>query len=223
MNIAEKLEQLRKDIPSNVKIVAVSKTRSVTEILEAYKAGQRIFGENKAQELAYKHPLLPSDIEWHFIGHLQTNKVKQILPFTSLVHSLDSLKLLRTINKEAQMINQTVNCLLQFHIATEETKYGLDLQEAITLLQTMRSEKIENVNIKGLMGMATNTCDQGLIRREFQELKNHFFRLKRDYFPEDEEFKELSIGMSGDYLLALQEGSTMIRVGTAIFGERNNK
>lgn len=223
MTIADKIGQLRKKIPSNVKIVAVSKTRSVAEIMEAYNAGQRIFGENKAQELVSKQALLPADVEWHFIGHLQTNKVKQILPFIGLIQSIDSLKLLRTVNKEAHLIHRSINCLLQFHIATEATKFGLDLQEAITLLQTMQIEKKENIKIKGLMGMATYTDDQELICREFQKLRSYFSLLKKDFFSKDEEFKEISIGMSDDYLLAVCEGSTMVRVGTAIFGERNYK
>ena len=221
MNIAENIGKLRNEVPAQVKIVAVSKTRSVEDILEAYKAGQLIFGENKVQELISKQALLPSDIKWHFIGHLQTNKVKQIVPFVSLIQSLDSIRLLRTINKEAQLIYRSVSCLLQFHIATEETKFGLDLNEAETLIQVMRNEGMENVNIRGVMGMATYTENQDLIRREFQTLRNYFSILKKAYFAADYEFSELSLGMSGDYLLAVQEGSTMIRVGTAIFGERN--
>ena len=221
MNIAENIGKLRNEVPAQVKIVAVSKTRSVEDILEAYKAGQLIFGENKVQELISKQALLPSDIKWHFIGHLQTNKVKQIVPFVSLIQSLDSIRLLRTISKEAQLINRSVSCLLQFHIATEETKFGLDMNEAETLIQVMRNEGMENVNIRGVMGMATYTEDQDLIRREFQTLRNYFSILKKAYFAADYEFSELSLGMSGDYLLAVQEGSTMIRVGTAIFGERN--
>ena len=221
MTIAEKIGQLKKEIPSNVKIIAVSKTRSIDEIMEAYLAGQRIFGENKVQELVSKQAMLPSDIEWHFIGHLQTNKVKQIIPFASMIQSIDSLKLLRLVNKEAQAINRYIKCLLQFHIATEETKFGLDLQESIILLHTMKNEQMEHVDIRGVMGMATYTDHQELICREFQLLKTCFSELKRDFFPVDEEFKEISMGMSGDYLSAVHEGSTMIRVGTVIFGERN--
>ena len=221
MTIADKIVQLRQEIPSHVKIVVVSKTRTIAEIKEAYNAGQRIFGENKAQELISKQALLPSDVEWHFIGHLQTNKVKQILPFTSLIQSIDSLKLLRIVNKEAKLIARSVSCLLQFHIATEETKFGLDLHEAVELLKTLETEKMENITVKGLMGMATYTNDEELICREFQKLRSCFSLLKRDFFSENEEFKEISIGMSDDYLLAVHEGSTMIRVGTAIFGERN--
>jgi len=221
MTIAEKIGKLRKDIPSNVKIIVISKTRSIDEIMEAYHAGQRIFGENKALELVSKQVLLPSDIEWHFVGHLQTNKVKYIVPVTSMIQSIDSLKLLKTVNKEAQELNRSVNCLLQFHIATEETKFGLDLQEAIGLMQTMRNEKMKNVSIHGVMGMATYSDDQGLISREFQLLKSCFSQLKRDFFSTNQDFKEISMGMSGDYLSAIHEGSTMIRVGTVIFGERN--
>jgi len=221
MSISEKINSLRKELPSYVKIVAVSKTRSPEEILEAYHAGQMIFGENKAQELLYKQPLLPPDIHWHFLGHLQTNKVKQIIPFISLIHSLDSVKLLRIINKEAILINRTIDCLLQFHIATEETKFGLDMMEATELIQTINKEKINNVAIKGVMGMASFTDDEQLIRKEFQTLRSYFTQLKQEFYPENNEFSELSFGMSGDYLLAIQEGSTMIRIGTAIFGERN--
>jgi pyridoxal phosphate enzyme (YggS family) len=221
MTIAEKIRQLRTEIPSDVKIIAVSKTRSIGEIMEAYLAGQRLFGENKAQELVSKQAMLPSDIEWHFIGHLQRNKVKQIIPFTSLIQSIDSLKLLRAVNKEAQAMNLSIKCLLQFHISTEETKFGLDPEEAITLLQTMKNEKMKNIDILGVMGMATYTDDQELFCREFQMLKSFFSRLKRDFFPADEKFKEISMGMSGDYLSAVLEGSTMIRVGAVIFGERN--
>jgi hypothetical protein len=223
MSIAEKIGQLRKEIPAGVKIIAVSKTRSIDEIMQAYIAGQRIFGENKARELVSKQALLPSDIEWHFIGHLQTNKVKQIIPFTSMIQSIDSLKLLKIVNKEAQVINRTIQCLLQFHIASEETKFGLDIPEALTLLETMKNEKMKNVDIRGVMGMATYTEDQELICREFQFLKTCFSQLKRDFFSDDEEFKEISMGMSGDYLSAVHIGSTMIRVGTVIFGERNFK
>lgn len=221
MSIAENLDKIVREVPARVKIVAVSKTRSVDEIMEAYNAGQRIFGENKAQELIYKQPLLPADIRWHFLGHLQTNKVKQIIPFVSLIHSLDSIKLLRVIDKEAQNIGRPVNCLLQFHIASEETKFGLDPAEALELVRTMRNEKMQHVVIKGVMGMATYTDDQELIRREFKFLASCFTQLKRDFYPEDKEFSELSFGMSGDYLLAVREGSTMIRIGTSIFGERN--
>jgi PLP dependent protein len=223
MTIAEKIGQLRKEIPTHVIIIAVSKTRSLAEIMEAYHAGQKIFGENKAQELIAKQAMLPSDIEWHFIGHLQSNKVKQIIPVTSLIQSIDSLKLLRIVNREALAINRSVASLLQFHIATEETKFGLDLPEAIALLQAMKNEKMENVEIRGVMGMATYTDNQELICREFQFLKKCYSQLKRDFFSDDENFKEISMGMSGDYLSAVKEGSTMIRVGTVIFGERNYK
>jgi len=223
MTISEKIGQLRKEIPSNVKIVAVSKTRSVDEIMEAYFAGQRIFGENKAQEVASKQVMLPSDIEWHFIGHLQTNKVKQIIPFITLIQSIDSLKLLRMVNKEALAINRTIDCLLQFHIATEETKFGLDLQEAKTLLQAVNIENMNNIVISGVMGLATYTDNVNLISREFQFLKSCFLFLKSAFFSDNERFKEISMGMSGDYLTAIREGSTMIRVGTMVFGERNYK
>ena len=219
MTIAENIRMLKNQIPQDIKIVAVSKTRSVEEIMEAYKAGQLIFGENKVQELISKQPLLPGEIEWHFIGHLQTNKVKQIIPFISLIHSLDSKKLLRVINKEARLINRSIQCLLQFHIATEETKYGLDFQEAEELIKSMHSENLENVVLRGVMGMATFTDNEELIRKEFQTMVNYFGLIKRSFFADDKRFTELSFGMSGDYLLAVQEGSTMIRIGTLIFGD----
>jgi PLP dependent protein len=221
MTIAENISHLRKEIPAHVKIVAVSKTRSTDEIMEAYDAGQRIFGENKARELIFKQAILPSDIEWHFIGHLQTNKVKQVVPFTSLIHSIDSLKLLRILDREARTIDRRVASLLQFHIAMEETKFGLNLQEATELLQVMKNEKMEYIDIRGVMGMATYTDDNEQICREFKYLKECFALLKKDFFSENENFKEISMGMSGDYLSAIKEGSTMIRVGTVIFGERN--
>jgi PLP dependent protein len=220
MTIAEKIEMLKKAVPSEVKIVAVSKTRTTAEIMQAYKAGQRIFGENKAQELISKQALLPHDIDWHFIGHMQTNKVKQIAPFIGMIQSIDSLKLLRMVNKEARAINRTIKCLLQFHIATEETKFGLDQQEAGEVIQAMKNEEMRSVEIRGVMGMATFTDDQELIRKEFQYLKSCFLHLKNNFFQADKEFSEISMGMSGDYMLAVHEGSTMIRVGTIIFGDR---
>jgi pyridoxal phosphate enzyme (YggS family) len=221
MTIAEKIEMLKKEIPSDVKIVAVSKTRTIADIMQAYQAGQRMFGENKVQELFSKQALLPRDIDWHFIGHLQTNKIRQIVPFIGMIQSIDSLKLVRMVNKEALAINRTIKCLLQFHIATEETKFGLDQEEAISLLEAMKKEKINSVEISGVMGMATYTDDIKLIRKEFQYLKSCFSLLKNSSFQTDPEFSEISMGMSGDYLLAVQEGSTMIRVGTNIFGERS--
>ncbi len=220
MSVQENLKHFLSQIPEHVKLVAVSKTKPVELIREAYDTGHRIFGENKAQELAAKKPLLPDDIEWHFIGHLQRNKVKYIVPFVSLIHAVDSLKLLREINKQAQSHSRTVNCLLQFHIATEETKFGLNYEEASELLESEEYRSMKNITIAGVMGMATFTDDMELVRHEFRMLKNYFDQLKEDYFPDDDRFRELSMGMSNDYQIAIEEGSTIIRIGTRIFGSR---
>jgi len=220
MTIHENLQKLRQEIPDIVKLVAVSKTKSVAEILEAYKAGQTIFGENKVQELVAKQMLLPEDIEWHFIGHLQTNKVRQVASFINYIESIDSLKLLIEINKEAQKNNRMINCLLQFHIASEETKFGLDKESARCLLDSKEFSGMRNIRIKGVMGMATFCTDPEVIRTEFRMLKQYFTLLKQEYFMNSTEFRELSMGMSGDYRIAIEEGSTMVRIGTAIFGDR---
>ena len=208
-------------INKNVKLIAVSKTQPVEYILEAYKENQRIFGENKAQELNKKHETLPKDIEWHFIGHLQTNKVKYIAPFVSLIHSVDSLSLLEEINKQALKNNRTINCLLQFHIATEDTKFGFSFEEAIELLNSETYKNLKNIEIIGVMGMATYTDDNNHIRQEFKSLKTIFSQLKSNYFSNNASFKEISMGMSGDFEIAIEEGSTMVRIGSSIFGERN--
>jgi pyridoxal phosphate enzyme (YggS family) len=221
MSIKNNLNDINTTIPENVKLVAVSKTKPIEDIQEAYDAGQRVFGENKAQELQTKHPQLPQDIEWHFIGHLQTNKVKYIAPFVHLVHGVESIKLLKEINKQALKNNRTINCLLQFHIAEEESKFGLDYVEAKELLSSEGFKECNNINIVGVMGMATYTDDEDQVKTEFSNLKKIFLRLKEDFFPTSEEFKEISMGMSGDYKLAIEEGSTMVRVGSAIFGARN--
>lgn len=221
MSIAQSITEIKKNIPENVKLVAVTKTKPGEDILEAYHAGHKVFGENKAQELVSKYEELPKDIEWHFIGHLQSNKVKYIAPFIKLMHGVDSLKLLKVINKEGRKNNRTINCLLQFHIAEEETKYGLTRGKARELLKSETFAKMENVNIVGVMGMATFTDDIEKIRKEFQTLKEIYGWLKEEYFPGSEEFKEISMGMSDDYPLAIEEGSTIIRVGSKIFGARN--
>ena len=221
MNIKENLEKLLKEVPPDVKIIVVSKTRSINEILELYNSGQRLFGENKAQELMTKQPFLPSDIEWHFIGHLQTNKVRQIAPFIDTIQSIDSFKLLQMVNKEAGRYDRMIKCLLQFHIATEDTKFGLDLDEAKALLESYKKEPMENIKITGVMGMASYSDDLNLVRKEFNMIKQYYQLLKSEFFPHNPEFREISIGMSGDYKLAIQEGSTMIRLGTAVFGERD--
>ncbi|MCF8302754.1 MAG: YggS family pyridoxal phosphate-dependent enzyme [Bacteroidales bacterium] len=219
--ILENLDRVRKSIPADVKLVAVSKTMPIETIREAYDAGQRIFGENKAQEMIDKEPQLPEDIEWHFIGHLQRNKVKQIVPFVSLIESVDSLRLLREINKEAAKIDRLIPCLLQFHIAEEESKFGLSLEEAEDLLDSDEYMDFDNIRLCGVMGMATFTTDDEQIRREFRALKVYYEHLKKNYFQDDQAFREISMGMTNDYHIALDEGTTMVRIGSAIFGERN--
>jgi pyridoxal phosphate enzyme (YggS family) len=216
MSVANNLSDLKKKIPPGVSLVAVSKTKPAEEIIKAYNAGQRIFGENKVQELCDKRPLLPPDIAWHLIGHLQTNKVKYIAPFISVIHAVDSLKLLKEINKEAIKNNRTIDCLLQIYIAEEETKFGLSYTEAEQLLDSVEFRKMENVRIIGLMGMATNTENEAQIRKEFDSIAGFFNRLKQNH----PAFSILSIGMSSDYKIAIEAGSNMIRVGSLIFGER---
>lgn len=220
MSITHNLEKIAKSLPEGVRLVAVSKTKPVSDVEEAYQWGQRIFGENKAQELAEKYEALPKDIQWHMIGHLQTNKVKYIASFVSLIHAVDSLKLLEVIDDEADKNNRVIDCLLQFHIASEETKFGLGYQEAVDILESIDYVALRNVRIVGVMGMATYTSDDEQVKREFGSLKKIFDDLKRDYFAGKEEFKELSMGMSGDYQLAIEEGSTLVRIGSAIFGDR---
>ena len=212
-SIVENLKEIAGSLPEGVKLVAVSKTKPVEAIEEAYEAGQRVFGENRVQELAEKYEILPKDIEWHMIGHLQTNKVKY--------HGVESLKLLETIDKEGRKHDRVIPCLLQFYIASEETKFGLDMEEAKALLESDDYRQMKNVKIVGVMGMATNTDDEGQVRREFHHLKEIFDELKATYFAGNPEFKELSMGMSGDYRIAVEEGSTMVRVGSSIFGARN--
>ena len=221
MTIPENLIRIKNSLPENVKLAAVSKTHTVEEIMEAYRAGQRCFAENKAQELAAKQPMLPGDIEWHFIGHLQTNKVKHIAPFVSLIHSVDSLKLLQTVNREAAKCNRTISCLLQFHIAEEESKFGLTLTEARQIVWSSEFRNLDNISINGVMGMATFTDDLHQIRREFRQLKEIFNTLKTEFFSNSSVFREISMGMSDDYRIAIEEGSTIIRVGSSIFGMRN--
>jgi len=219
--IALRLEETKKKLPSGVKLVAVSKTYPAEAVLEAYAAGQRIFGENKVQEMADKHVLCPADIEWHLIGHLQTNKVKYIAPFVSLIHSVDSLRLLQEIDKRAIANNRVIRCLLQIFIASEETKFGLDRPECLELLASDAYAQLKNVKISGLMGMASFSEDRKKVREEFRSLRNLFEEIKRTGFQNDDEFTELSMGMSNDMDIAMEEGATMVRVGTAIFGHRN--
>lgn len=220
MNITINIRELLKEIPENVKLIAVSKTKPVEQILEVYNSGYKIFGENRAQELSEKFKILPKDIEWHMIGHLQTNKVKYIAPFVQLIHGVDSFKLLQYIDKEAAKNNRSINCLLQFHIAKEETKFGFDLDEAEQMINSNDFKKMQHVNIVGVMGMATFTENTQLVRDEFKELVYIFNHLKKSYFSAKIDFKEISMGMSGDYTIAIEEGATMVRIGSLIFGER---
>lgn len=207
-------------IPDDVCLVAVSKTKPVAEILEIYNLGQRVFGENKVQELTEKQELLPKDIEWHLIGHLQTNKVKYIASFVTMIHAVDSLKLLEEINKQAKKHNRIIDCLLQFYIAQEDTKFGLNKQEAVDLLESDKFKEFEHIRIRGVMGMASFTEDELQIRKEFRELASVFDFLKSNYFSDQHSFDVRSMGMSGDFEIAMEEGSNMVRVGSLIFGER---
>ena len=215
MEIGKNISSLLEKLPATVELVAVSKTKSNEEILEAYNAGQRKFGENKIQEMTRKYEILPKDIRWHMIGHVQSNKVKYMAPYVSLIHGVDSLKLLKEINKQAQKNNRSIDCLLQIHIAKEESKYGLSVQESQQAIKI--AKELPHLRIKGLMGMATFTEDQKQIEREFAGLKSLYDKYKEQKIP----LKVLSMGMSGDFLIAIEQGSNMIRVGSKIFGPRN--
>ncbi len=219
--IKEALNTIRQEIPENVALVAVSKTKPAALIQEAYDQGQRIFGENRVQEMAEKYEQLPQDIQWHAIGHLQTNKVKYIAPFVAMIHAVDSMKLLKEINKQAKKNNRVIECLLQFHIAQEDSKYGLKFDEARNLLESDEFVELQNVSIVGLMGMATFIDDTEQVREEFRTLENYFQVIKSHYFKFNDAFEHISMGMSGDYPIAIEEGSTMVRIGSAIFGARN--
>jgi len=219
--IAESITLLKQQIPSYVKLVAVSKTKPVSDIITAYNAGQRFFGENRVHELLNKVGFLPTDIEWHLIGHLQSNKVKAVAPFVDMIQSVDSYKLLKTIDSEAAKISRRIDCLLQIHIATEETKFGFDMNELNEVVKWPDFVNLKNVNICGVMGMATYTSDTEQVRKEFRYLADCFNDLKSRYFKSNPFFKEISMGMSGDYEIALKEGSTILRIGSHIFGERN--
>ena len=221
MNIAKNIQDFKSSINENIKLVAVSKTKPNEDILKAYNTGHKIFGENKVQDLVKKYEELPKDIQWHFIGHLQTNKVKYIAPFVSLIHGIDSLKLLRKINNEALKNKRTIKCLLQMHIADETSKFGLNYDETKDLLKSDDFRELKNIEIIGLMGMATYTNDNNQIKEEFNYLTACFKKIKKSYFENNPKFKEISMGMSGDYEIAIEAGSTMIRVGSIIFGERN--
>ena len=221
MSIAANISAITRELEStNVKLIAVSKTKPTEEIMQAYEAGQRDFGENQVQELLEKKSQLPQDINWHLVGHLQTNKVKSIAPFIALIHSVDSLKLLQEINKQALKNNRVIDCLLQIYIADEDTKFGLDFAETVEILRSEEFAQLQNIRITGLMGIATNTENQKLISDEFYELKTLFKGIKQSYFRKEDYFKEISMGMSADYKIAIEQGSTMVRLGSTIFGGR---
>ncbi len=217
MDISENIKKYRSELPDHVKLVAISKTKPKEDLMQAYRAGQRIFGENKIQEMTEKWEQLPEDIEWHMVGHVQRNKVKYMAPYVSLIHAVDSLKLLKEINKRATQNERTIKCLLQIKIAEEDSKFGISAEEAKEILKSEAYEKMEYVKVIGLMGMATFTDDEDQVRSEFKYLKSVFDQL-REEFPE---LTELSMGMSGDYQIAVECGSTMVRIGSSIFGARN--
>jgi len=221
MSIQSNIQSIRTHIPSHVRLVCVSKFNPNESILEAYETGERIFGESKVQELCGKYETLPKDIVWHFIGHLQTNKIRYIVPFVSLIHGVDSYKLLTEIDKQAAKAGKTINCLLQVHIAQEETKFGFSPEELYEMFEAGAWEQLNNIQICGLMGMATYTVNKDQIRREFNGLKTLFDQVKHQYFSDDSSFCELSMGMSDDFQIAIEEGSTLVRVGSSIFGHRN--
>ena len=222
MKITDNLKRLYKELESTeCKLVAVSKLKSIELIMQIYNAGHRSFGENKVQDMVAKANKLPNDIEWHMIGHLQRNKVKYIAPFVSLIHSVDSLRLLREINKQAINNNRVINCLLQVHIAEEESKFGLSEAEMFEMLRTPETAELKNIEIIGLMGMATYTENTDQIRKEFQYLRELFLKIQQKKTPDNINMKELSMGMTSDYRIAMEYGSTMVRIGTAIFGSRN--
>lgn len=220
MSIAQNIVQLKASLPPNVTLIAVSKFHPAEALMEAYNAGQRVFGESRAQELTAKQKVLPGDIEWHFIGPLQSNKVKDIAPFIHTIHSIDSFKLLQEVNKQALKNNRMIRVLLEIHVAKEETKHGLSPDECHMLLQNEQLASFGNIRICGLMGMATNTDDNILVEHEFHALHELFTEFKATYFKGNDNFAVLSMGMSHDYPIAIRQGSTMIRVGTSIFGER---
>lgn len=220
MSVKENIERIAAGLPEGVRLIAVSKTKPAEAVAEAYAWGQRAFGENRPQEMASKYRLLPKDIEWHMIGQLQEKNVKYIAPFVRLIHSVDSLKLLMKIGCEAAKCDRTIDCLLEFHIAEETTKSGLTYEQAVAIMESDEYKTLRNVRITGVMGIATYTEDTGQVRREFRQLRQIFLRLKECYFPGNPEFKEISMGMSGDYRIAVEEGCTMVRIGSSIFGKR---
>ena len=220
MSIAKNIHQIKLTLPDSVTLIVVTKTQPIEKLLEVYDAGHKIFGENKVQEILEKKNQLPIDVDWHLIGHLQTNKVKYIAPFIKLIHSVDSLKLLQEINKQAQKNNRIIDCLLQIYIANEETKFGLNFSEAEQILNSEELKKLNNIKIVGLMGMASNTNNKEQIAKEFKSLKT-FFDSTKKHSMANYQLSFLSMGMSSDYLLAIEIGSNMIRVGSSIFGNRN--
>ena len=221
MSIQFNIQSIRQHIPAHVQLVCVSKFNPNESITEAYEKGERIFGESKVQELCEKYESLPKDIRWHFIGHLQSNKIKFIVPFVSLIHGVDSYKLLQEIDKQASKAAKTVNCLLQIHIAQEDTKFGFSAEELIEMLESREWKSLKNTKLCGLMGMATYTDNIEQVRSEFRYLKTMFDRVKSTYFADESSFCEISMGMSDDYPVAIEEGSTMVRIGSLIFGHRN--
>lgn len=219
-SLLENLNEISKSIPENVILVAVSKTKPIQAIQSLYEAGQRVFGENRVQELVEKHDALPKDIHWHLIGHLQRNKVKYIAPFVEVIHSIDSERLLDEVNIQAKKNNRKIKVLLQFYIASEETKFGFDWKEIEELFSRRSPEIFDSIEFYGVMGMASFSDDESLVRKEFRNLKSIFDQLQSTYFKSNSNFKEISMGMSGDYQMAIEEGSTMVRVGSSLFGSR---
>lgn len=218
--ISDQIKIITETLPDGVELVAVSKFHPVEALKEAYDAGQRIFGESRVQEISQKRLLMPDDVQWHFIGHLQTNKVRQLVPYVSLIHSVDSIKLLESINAESARIGKVVDVLLQLHVAQEETKFGFTCEDCVDMVDKGVLDRLPNVRVSGVMGMATNTDDMGKVREEFKSIKNVFDTLKQMYFADKPYFKEISMGMSDDYHIAMEEGSTLVRIGTTIFGSR---
>jgi pyridoxal phosphate enzyme (YggS family) len=221
MNIQENINKIKQTIPKDVLLIAVSKTKPIEDIMEAYNGGQRVFGENKAQEMRDKHEKLPKDIQWHFIGHLQENKVKYIVPYVAMIHSIDSLHLLSEINKKAIQCDRVIDCLFEIDIAHEESKFGMSKDEVFSLLSNQEYKEMKNVRICGVMGIGSITDNKEKTKEEFKNLKEIFFLIKENFFANKDFFKHISMGMSGDYDIAIKQGSTMIRVGSKIFGERD--
>jgi pyridoxal phosphate enzyme (YggS family) len=220
MSIASEIQQITAALPQGVRLVAVSKYHPCEALAQAYEAGQRIFGESKVQEMTAKHEALPKDIEWHFIGHLQSNKIKYMAPYVALIHGVDSYKLLTEIDRQAEKVGRVIPCLLQIHLAQEETKFGFSVEECRAMLAEGAWHSLTHVRLDGVMGMASNVDDEAQIRREFHTLRSFFDEVKQQYFAGEEHFKEVSMGMSHDYPIALEEGATLVRIGSKIFGER---